>query len=154
MAEKKKTKRCPHCEEILPIGRFGKHSARRDGLQAQCKPCRALYRKKRYHSNPKVKEKLRKVVYGARVRNQEFVLEHLMKNPCVECGQDEVVLLDFDHIRGVKKGNISKMLRDGASLSRLQDEIDKCNVLCVVCHRRKTAKDFGYFRYEATKPKS
>jgi hypothetical protein len=149
MAAKKKTKRCPHCEEVKPSSQFGKHKGRKDGLQAQCKPCRASYRKKRYQTNPQVKEKLKKVIYEARARNQAYALEHLRNNPCVGCGEDDVVLLDFDHVRGVKKRNVSDLIRTGASIERLQEEIDKCDVTCVVCHRRKTARDFNYYRCRA-----
>lgn len=35
-------KQCSHCKEVLPVGEFGRNSARRDGLQAQCKSCRRI----------------------------------------------------------------------------------------------------------------
>lgn len=35
------TKTCPRCELVLPASAFGSNRARRDGLQAVCRPCRS-----------------------------------------------------------------------------------------------------------------
>jgi hypothetical protein len=51
-----------------------------------------------------------------------------------------VVVLEFDHVRGGKDRNICDLARDGVSLKRLQDEIDKCEVRCANDHRRRTVE--------------
>ncbi len=55
-------------------------------------------------------------------------------------------MLDFDHVKGDKIENVSIMINSGASLERLILEIEKCEIRCANCHRRKTAKDFGSYR--------
>ena len=57
---------------------------------------------------------------------------------CVDCGETEDVLLDFDHVKGEKRANISDMIYQGYSIKSIKDEIRKCEVRCANCHRRKT----------------
>ena len=57
---------------------------------------------------------------------------------CLDCGETEDVLLDFDHVKGEKRANISDMIYQGYSIKSIKDEIRKCEVRCANCHRRKT----------------
>jgi len=70
-------------------------------------------------------------------RNKKFLKKHLSKHPCVDCGEPDIIVLDFDHVRGVKKKSVSTLARNCASLRTLQEEIDKCDIRCANCHRRK-----------------
>ena len=56
---------------------------------------------------------------------------------CVDCGINNHILLDFDHIRD-KKYNISRMIHDGFSWAAIKKEIAKCEVVCANCHRIRT----------------
>lgn len=47
----------------------------------------------------------------------------------------ESVDLDFDHI-GPKKDSVSNLIRSDYSWSTIFTEIDKCRVLCKICHAR------------------
>lgn len=68
-----------------------------------------------------------------------FVHQFLEQHPCVHCGQKDPVLLEFNHLDPASKsGNVSEMIRSGASLRRLQAEIGKCEVLCANCHQLHT----------------
>jgi 5-methylcytosine-specific restriction endonuclease McrA len=80
-----------------------------------------------------------------RERNRAWVLEYLLSHPCAECGEKDPVVLDFDHLSG-KEFTVNSAVRNGRSLKSIQLEIDKCQVLCSNCHRRKTARDFGWFK--------
>lgn len=73
----------------------------------------------------------------ARARNQKWAKEYLEKNPCIQCGESDILLLDFDHIRD-KKYHVSKIICDGMSLKTLKNELKKVQILCVRCHRIKT----------------
>lgn len=73
----------------------------------------------------------------ARKRNREFILSYLSTHPCVDCGEDDIIVLEFDHLRD-KKGDVSTMSNSAYSLKRIQEEISKCDVRCANCHRRKT----------------
>jgi hypothetical protein len=56
---------------------------------------------------------------------------------CVDCGEKNHVVLDFDHLKN-KKYNISRMIHDGFSWAAIKKEIAKCEVVCANCHRIRT----------------
>ncbi len=76
---------------------------------------------------------------------QEFVVEYLKTHPCVDCTESDIIVLDFDHLSDKKK-SVSTMVCDGLALETIKKEIDKCEVRCANCHRRKTSKQFGYYK--------
>ena len=80
-------------------------------------------------------------------RNQEYVLEYLKENPCIDCGETDPIVLDFDHVnRKEKYRSIALMIRRATALNKIIEEISKCVVRCANCHRRKTSKELGWFR--------
>lgn len=75
--------------------------------------------------------------------NRRLVWEYKKTHPCVDCGESDPVVLEFDHQRD-KKNWIANMLGSNVSHKKILDEIAKCVVRCANCHRRKTAKQLGY----------
>ncbi len=141
-------KMCPRCKEKKPLDAFFKKSDRLAG--AYCKPCQLAYVREHYRRT--------KGAYNARryalhlkytERNRRLVFDYLRQHPCVDCSEADVVVLDFDHVRGAKHGAVSRMIFGGTSVPRLPAEIEKCEVRCANCHRRKTAFECGSYR---TKP--
>lgn len=59
------------------------------------------------------------------------------KSGCVDCGEKNHIVLDFDHLQN-KKYNISRMIHDGFSWEAIKKEIAKCEVVCANCHRIRT----------------
>ena len=94
------------------------------------------------------KERLRNVkskrTKQSRKRNSQFVFEYLMTHPCIDCGEDDPIVLEFDH-KGNKSINVSDMISRSYSIEKIKLEIQKCDVRCANCHRRKTAKDFNWY---------
>jgi hypothetical protein len=74
-----------------------------------------------------------------RIRNSNYIQEYKLNHPCIDCGFSDPRALDFDHVRGEKSANIS-ILAYSASLEKLQEEIDKCDIRCANCHRIATAE--------------
>jgi L-lysine 2,3-aminomutase len=72
------------------------------------------------------------------------VADYLRSHPCVECAESRLELLEFDHVRGEKKYNVASMMSGKYSAERVLLEIEKCDVRCIVCHRRKTAATLGW----------
>ncbi len=70
-------------------------------------------------------------------RNRKYIKKYLSKHPCVDCREDDIIVLDFDHVRGTKKKSVSTLARNCASIRTLQEEISKCDIRCANCHRRK-----------------
>lgn len=70
-----------------------------------------------------------------RETSRKYVREYLASHPCVDCGNDDYRVLDFDHVHGEKEIQICHAIRKGWSPDKLQKEIDKCEVRCSNCHR-------------------
>lgn len=59
--------------------------------------------------------------------------------PCADCKlKFHHAAMDFDHVRGPKKGCVSEFLSLGKSRSVVLAEIAKCDVVCACCHRLRT----------------
>jgi len=84
------------------------------------------------------KERARRRNDAVRKANRAFVAAYLSEHPCVDCGERDVLVLEFDHVRGVKKANVTDLVREACSRRRLVLEIEKCEVRCANCHRRRT----------------
>lgn len=73
-----------------------------------------------------------------RERAQEFI-RAAKDRPCADCGiQYHYSVMQFDHIKGTKKMDISKMVRDRYSLPSIRKELSKCEVVCANCHAYRT----------------
>ncbi len=58
---------------------------------------------------------------------------------CPDCGGNfPPVLMDFDHVRGTKRGIISRLSGGRMAKAKLLEEVAKCEVVCANCHRRRT----------------
>ena len=70
-------------------------------------------------------------------RNMIFVRELPSRSWCVDCGDDRLAVLEFDHV-GPKRANVVRLARRGCSLETLEDEVSHCQIRCANCHRRRT----------------
>ena len=65
---------------------------------------------------------------------------------CVDCGESNPRVIDFDHITKNKILSISNMVRNPSfGISDIKKEVDKCVVRCSNCHRLKTAKENNWY---------
>lgn len=129
--------RRPQSETVV----FNVNNAKPDGLQAICRNCSRGGAKIYYLENkPRIRRQITKANIERMDRGREFVIEHLLKNPCVDCGEGDVIVLEFDHVRGEKIDNVSQLVNVGCGVDKIREEIAKCEVRCANCHRRKTAK--------------
>ena len=120
---------------------------------AACKACQR-WASKAHHEKLTDEQRARyreaaKLSRAVRMKeNQRRLAAYLRLNPCTDCGETKLVLLECDHVRGKKDKNIADMMRSGYSWNRISTELEKCDVRCVRCHRLKTAKDFGWWGVE------
>jgi len=75
-----------------------------------------------------------------------LVWAYLTEHPCVDCGNSDPRVLEFDHVRGVKKYNVSEMQNQRHTVKALFEEIAKCDVRCANCHRIKTYYQFQWHK--------
>ena len=134
-------KPCTQCGRSEPVVKFT--SKRKTGREARCTQCRSKEYKKWYKSN---KQKVYEDNKERRNRNRMFVLNYLRScGGCVDCPEQDPVVLTFDHVRGNKEFCISHGAATNMSIERLKREIAKCEIRCANCHMRKTAKQFGWY---------
>lgn len=109
------------------------------GREGRCSDCKRQYDRD-YYAKHKSELAVPKSVNRKRSteRNQAFILDHLRSRACIDCGECDPVVLEFDHVRGTKVKNLSDMVLGGWSLGTIQNEIEKCDIRCANCHRRIT----------------
>ena len=122
-------KKCTACERKLILNKFTKDLSKEDGLSSRCKNCKA-------DADKEIRE-----------RNEVFILEYLLSHPCVDCGEENLIVLDFDHTEDDKRASVSELAKKGYSIDVINKEILKCDVRCSNCHRIVTSKRGNHFRY-------
>ncbi|SFR36592.1 hypothetical protein SAMN04488591_0692 [Microbacterium azadirachtae] len=77
-----------------------------------------------------------------RARNFELMIQYLLAHPCVDCGINDPVVLEFDHLpEFAKRFEIARAITASTrSWATIAAEMAKCEVVCANCHRRRTAK--------------
>jgi hypothetical protein len=136
---------CCKCKQSLPLENFGKRSLSKDGLSPACILCKRAYDNKHYKTSPTRKDKIKLSNYERRQERLTFLGNYLSCHPCVDCGETDIVVLDFDHVRGTKVGEVVLLLHT-STLEKTLKEIEKCEVRCSNCHRRVTAQRAGTWR--------
>lgn len=137
-------KTCSKCNEEKNLEEFQKRAKNRDGYAGICKLCKRKYDNEHYKKHPERRSYIRDNIEARRKKTRAWIMQYLIQNSCVDCGESDIVVLEFDH-RGDKKADVSEMIRYH-SLDMVKLEVAKCDVRCANCHRRKTAKDFGNWR--------
>lgn len=147
-------RRCRRCGIEKPMTEFAPKHRGRPQPHSYCRDCQAKYqrdwyqrnrdavlaRMKHYRSDPRAH--VRKFTYlDTRRRKWEYLMAH----PCVDCGETDPVVLEFAHNRD-KEASIIALMRRHASWEVIAKEIEKCDVRCANCHRRRTARERLYYR--------
>lgn len=142
-------KKCYTCQTFKDANQFSKNKSKNDGLNTICKECSKNRSKKYYSDNT---EHHKRVIKKRKDENDDFVrfkiLEFLKKNPCIICGETNLMVLDFDHL-GNKTKNVCDFIQNNSSWEIVKKEIDKCQVLCSNCHRIKTHTDLKSYKWKA-----
>ena len=128
------TKKCTKC---------GGSDAGFSGRSSWCKACVCEYSKAHYLRTSTPKRRYdgsfsSKTYHHERYRKYKEQLAVLKQRPCLDCGQQfPSMCMEFDHVREGKQHNLASMYnhRPGA----VRCELSLCEVVCVCCHRSRTA---------------
>ncbi|HEY0078795.1 MAG TPA: hypothetical protein VGB73_09135 [Pyrinomonadaceae bacterium] len=140
--------RCSKCAQIKDASEFAFRNKTKGTRHSYCLQCGRFFAKDHYsrHTGYYVRK--------ARTRRQALMgeinaklFEYLEQNPCVDCGETDPVVLEFDHVRGKKLYNVSAMGALVLSWATILKEIEKCEVRCANCHRRRTAERSASYRH-------
>ncbi|MCX6751885.1 MAG: hypothetical protein NTZ87_00035 [Candidatus Nomurabacteria bacterium] len=141
-------KKCSKCRKEKLISEFN-FKIKSLGLRhGQCRDCTRLSVKNHYNRNREYYlEKTQKRNTKLRLRLLGYLEQYLLKNPCIDCGESDITVLEFDHTGKVPKFKaVSYLIRYRYTFEKIKEEIGKCEVRCANCHRRKTAKEFKWFK--------
>lgn len=147
------TKYCSHCRKDLPLDKdnFNKKRIKKDGSivwQPWCRDCNRKRSRQYYAANLiKHRKAIRERNTRVNAEIQEKIVDYLQCHPCVDCGEDDIVVLDFDHRNpSDKETDIARAMRCSWSWKRISAEITKCDIRCANCHRKRTAREGNYYR--------
>lgn len=142
---------CLRCRETLPYEMFYTRPSQKTGYGTTCRLClNNLQQQRRASKKAKGLSENRHSVASrkARLKKRIYILEYLKTHPCIDCGENHLAVLDFDHVRGVKSESVTVMLSHAYSQKRIDEEIAKCEVRCANCHRKRTASTQRWARME------
>lgn len=141
------TKVCSKCKEEKPLSEFHFKNKEKGKRNAYCRVCTTKYSREHYRRNIS-RERPRRILYGRKrlgeIRAQ--YVEYLKKHSCVDCGEQDPVVLEFDHVRGEKLSAVSTLFNRRIGWEGILAEIEKCDVVCANCHRRRTAKKQEWYK--------
>lgn len=142
------TKKCTRCKEDKLISEYSFKIKIKGIRKPHCKLCDVIIRKDWYISN---KDRIiNNVLFNnkkIKLRNYQFIWKYLLNNPCIDCGEKNPIVLEFDHRDRSDKINSISAMSGNASIKNLVTEIAKCDVRCCNCHRIRTANQFNWFSY-------
>ncbi|OGI71053.1 hypothetical protein A3B84_02525 [Candidatus Nomurabacteria bacterium RIFCSPHIGHO2_02_FULL_35_13] len=141
-------KKCSRCKKEKSIEEFNFKKKSLNIRHNQCKSCTRLFVKNHYNKNKEYYlEKTHKRNARIRLETFDYIKHHLLENPCIDCGESDITVLEFDHNgKAPKFKAVSSVIRHGYPLQKIKEEIGKCDVRCANCHRKKTAKDFKWLK--------
>ena len=122
-------------------------------LHAQCKLCYKEHRKTYYaHHYAKYGELYRERAKAYRTKlKMEYrknMQEYLSGESCIDCGESDPVVLELDHIDpATKLFSISQAVKLGYRWLDVLNELKKCQILCANCHKRRTARQFNWYKH-------
>jgi len=128
------SKRCPVCKIEKPLNSFHCNRSEEDGRQRYCKECRktaySRFMQDPEHASGRRAQRRAGVSRWRHIRRGRW----LWKNgPCQRCGS--WTDLEVDHIDPATK--VSHAVWSWSKPRRMR-ELEKCQVLCRVCHQKKS----------------
>lgn len=138
-------KNCTKCKTDKALSEFSKRTASSDGLNSWCKKCKRAGDRSTYNSSPSRKLYITSHRKEHRLVIRQFIYDYLHSHPCVDCGNDNPIVLQFDHRDAdLKINNVSHMI--DSLLPAVVEEIAKCDVRCANCHAVRTARQFNWYK--------
>lgn len=108
---------------------------------------RKAYHRKWYRANiVKRRADIKTSVAKRRQDTKSKVIDYLRVRACVDCGESDIIVLEFDHTEDNKSYGVSEMIGNGMKWESVLKEIEKCEVVCANCHRRRTASRSSSYR--------
>jgi hypothetical protein len=143
-------RRCGRCGELKPVSHFAWRRKAKGQRHSMCRPCHSDYHRQHYLANKqRYIDQAAATKRRARLERTLLLIEYFKDHPCVDCGETDPVVLEFDHVAD-KEFEVARNFAE-RSWQSILDEIEKCEVVCANCHRRRTAARRGALRFVITR---
>ncbi len=141
-------KKCSKCKKEKSDDEFNFKNKGLKLRQCQCKECTRLLIKNHYNENKQYYfSKAKKRNLEIKTNIVKYLQNYLSNKSCIDCGESDIAVLEFDHTNRSKKFKaVSTLIRCGYPMEVILEEISKCDIRCANCHRRKTSKDFKWLK--------
>jgi len=142
---------CPGCRRSLEVREFNFEQRPNGRHQAYCRECTRLYVRAHYERNkPYGIDNARARNGPAKADTRRRLFEYLSAHPCVDCGETDARVLQFDHEEPARESTCAaELFACRTAWSTISAEIANCAVRCAKCHQRRTAEQFGWYRLRA-----
>ena len=142
-------RKCSRCGLEKPDEDFAWRRIDKAWRETYCRPCRAAYKQEHYAKNrQRYIDQARSWSQSTLQERGDLLLGFFERHPCADCGEADPIVLEFDHVEskafGIGRGFRNKKWDD------VVREMAKCEVVCVNCHRRRTARRSGSARLRAS----
>jgi hypothetical protein len=136
---------CTICRSSREITEFNRKRASPDGLQNVCRECNRRQARAYYARN---REAHVRVIMKRKAEQRRLAIDavggYLLTHVCVDCGEADIRVLDFDHRADAKKkADVMRLAQQGYSVAIIMAEIAKCDVRCRNCHAKVTYERMG-----------
>ena len=139
-------RRCGRCGQLKPLEEFAWRRKNLGQRHNYCRPCHSAYHRQHYLANrQRYIDQAQATKRRARREKTEQLLAYFATHPCIDCGETDPLVLEFDHVSDDKSFEVARAMSD-KSWSTILDEIAKCEVVCANCHRRRTYRRRGALR--------
>ena len=135
--------RCKTCQQDLPESAYYVRKSNGKTRFGECKKCQIERAKAWKAKHP---ERVRQNQLSWRADIHDLFIEKFASG-CIDCGCDDIYTLELDH-RDPKQKKFSIGSWKVVNRERLLAEMDKCDVRCSRCHKRKTSSAMNDWRHK------
>lgn len=143
-------KKCIRCGEVKPEHAFPWKNRARGKRAGHCLDCQKIDSKAHY-----VKHRATYIDKARRFKEKnvpvaiDFLRKYLQAHPCVDCGESDILVLQFDHIEDDGHNTPLGSLVYSGLVRRIKQELSKCEIRCANCHQKRHILDRKTWRTHA-----
>jgi len=134
-------KKCCTCSQKKSLEEFP-FIKKKQEYSGKCKECVREYHRKWHHAHPQRKKRIQERIQNIKEDNIRKVFDFLKENPCIDCGESNPVVLQFDHEKE-KVDTISNLISLAINGEKLKKKLKnvKSDVQIAIKKRRQKTLD-------------
>ena len=147
---------CTKCKVEKIITAFQKVNSNISGYRTECTECRRrsgreyakLHKKTNHRQYRKFRNGFKEKEHRRSVKKRTHInaeVKRIKSEPCTDCKKTfPYYCMDFDHLNPDDKIDSIKEIKSSPSITHVLNEIAKCELVCVNCHRVRSVNEFTH----------